>query len=329
MQIIHQIPDLAKVPGPVHLAIGVFDGIHLGHQAVISSAVQAADQSGGSAVVLTFHPHPMRVLRPDAAPRLLTSTQHKEQLIRTLGVHALLIQEFTLAFSRTRPEEFVRLLFESAKPLRQICVGKGWTFGANRSGNIATLDALAHKYGFTLTEVPSVSVDGQPVSSTMIRAAVQRGDLALAGRLLGRPFTILGTVAEGNRLGRQLGFPTANLRAHNEQFPPDGVYAARAWHAGKEYGGAVSIGVRPTLEQPGERLLELHLFDFNREIYGEDVEVEFLAFLRPEQKFNSLTDLVKQIEKDVARAKAIYRDRVTIPSCDSIPRSKRPVTGWS
>ena len=167
MQIIHQIPDLAKVPGPVHLAIGVFDGIHLGHQAVISSAVQAADQSGGSAVVLTFHPHPMRVLRPDAAPRLLTSTQHKEQLIRTLGVHALLIQEFTLAFSRTRPEEFVRLLFESAKPLRQICVGKGWTFGANRSGNIATLDALAHKYGFTLTEVPAVSVDGQPVTGLL------------------------------------------------------------------------------------------------------------------------------------------------------------------
>jgi riboflavin kinase / FMN adenylyltransferase len=268
------------------------------------------------------------VLRPEAAPRLLTSTQHKEQLIRMLGVHALLIQEFTLAFSQTRPEEFVRLLFESAKPLRQICVGKGWTFGANRSGNIATLDALAQKHGFTLTEVPAVNVDGQPVSSTIIRAAVQRGDLALAARLLGRPFTILGTVAEGNRLGRQLGFPTANLRAHNEQFPPDGVYAARAWHAGQEYGGVVNIGLRPTLERPGERLLELHLFDFNRQIYGEDVEVEFLAFLRPEQKFNSLTDLVRQIEKDVTRATAVYRDRVTIPNCDSIPRSKRPVTGW-
>lgn len=327
MQIIHRIPDLAKVPGPVHLAIGVFDGIHLGHQAVISSATQAAHQSGGSAVVLTFHPHPMRVLRADAAPRLLTSTQHKEHLIRALGVHALLIQEFTLAFSQTRPEEFIRLLVENAKPLRQICVGKGWTFGANRSGNILTLDALAHAHGFTLTEVPAITVDGQPVSSTVIRAAVQRGDLALAERFLGRPFTILGTVAEGNRLGRQLGFPTANLRAHNEQFPPDGVYAARAWHAGQEYGGVVNIGFRPTLEQPGNRLLELHLFDFNRQIYGEDVEIEFLAFLRSEQKFNSLTDLVKQIEKDVARARAVYRDRVTIPSCDSIALSKRPVTG--
>jgi len=328
MQILHRIPDLAKVPGPVHLAIGVFDGIHLGHQAVIAAATQAARQSAGSAVVLTFHPHPMRVLRPEAAPRLLTSTRHKEQLIGTLGVQALLIQEFTLGFSQTRPEEFVRVLVESARPLRQICVGKGWTFGANRSGNISTLDSLARAHGFTLTEVPAVAVDGQAVSSTIIRAVVQRGDLALAGRLLGRPFTILGTVAEGNQLGRQLGFPTANLRAHNEQFPPDGVYAARARYAGQEYGGVVNIGLRPTLERPGERLLELHLFDFDRQIYGEDVEVEFLVFLRPEQKFNSLTDLVKQIERDVIRARAVYRDRVTTPNCDSMPLSKRPVTGW-
>lgn len=310
MQLLHQISELANVPGPVHLAIGVFDGIHLGHQAVIAAAVQAARQSGGSAAVLTFHPHPIRVLRPDLAPRLLTSTQHKAQLIRALGVQALLVQEFTIAFSQTTPEHFIWQLVEGARSLRQICVGKGWTFGANRSGDIATLDALARKYGFTLSEVPAVTVEGQLVSSTTIRAAVQRGDLALAERLLGRPFTILGTVAEGNRLGRQLGFPTANLRAHNEQFPPDGVYAARAWHAGQEHGGVVNIGVRPTLEQQGgERLLELNLFEFDRQIYGEDVEVEFLAFLRPEQKFSGLTELVKQIEKDVVRAKAVYRQQ--------------------
>ncbi|MBV9492323.1 MAG: bifunctional riboflavin kinase/FAD synthetase [Verrucomicrobia bacterium] len=314
MQILQKIADLAEVAGPVHLAIGVFDGIHLGHQAVIAAARESAGRSGGSAVVLTFHPHPVRVLKPEAAPRLLTSTQHKAQLIRALGVHALLVQEFTIAFSQTRPEEFVRLLYGAANPLRQICVGKGWTFGANRSGNIATLDALAQKYGFALTEVPAVTVDGQPISSTIIRAAVQRGELERAARLLGRPFTVLGTVSEGNRLGRQLGFPTANLHTHNEQFPPDGVYAVRAWHAEKEYGGVVNIGIRPTLgQQQGERLLELYLFDFDRQIYGEDVEVEFLEFLRPEQKFDGLPELVEQIKKDVLEAQAIYQGRPRPP----------------
>ncbi len=172
---------------------------------------------------------------------------------------------------------------------------------------MSTLRALAEANGFTLTEVPPVLVDGRPVSSTEIRGAVQRGDLEAAKRLLGRPFTVLGTVSEGNRLGRQLGYPTANLRAHNEQFPPDGVYAVRAWHGGTEHGGVVNIGVRPTLEQRGgERLLELHFFDFARQIYGEDVEVEFLAYLRPERKFDGLTELVRQIELDAARARQVY-----------------------
>jgi riboflavin kinase/FMN adenylyltransferase len=306
MRLLTHTAELRTLPSPIHLAIGVFDGIHLGHQAVIAAAVQGAKESGGSAVILTFHPHPIRVLRPASAPRLLTSTQHKARLVRALDVAAMLVQEFTPAFAQTPPEIFIQELVEAARPLAQICVGESWSFGVNRAGNLSLLKKLAKKFGFALTGVPAVKVAGQAVSSTVIRAAVEQGDLAMAAKLLGRPFTVLGTVSEGNRLGRQLGFPTANLRAHNEQFPPNGVYAAKAWHNEEEFGGIVNIGVRPTLEQQaGERLLELHLFDFNRQIYGEDVEVEFLAFIRPEQRFEGLTDLVRQIERDVLEAKRI------------------------
>ena len=307
MKLLHAIEELRAVPGPIHLAIGVFDGIHLGHQAVIATATERAKAIGGASIVLTFHPHPSQVLRPDRASRLLTSTQHKTHLIKRLGVDALLIQSFDLEFSHTTPDEFVALLVRNSDRLRTICVGDGWMFGANRTGNIDLLDELSKQYGFELHTIAPVEIDGAIVSSTRIREAVERGDFATAERLLGRPFTILGTVDTGQQLGRQLGFPTANLRAHNEQFPPNGVYAVVAWHASRQFGGVVNIGVRPTIQAAtGERLLELHLFDFEQDIYGEDVEVQFLRFLRPEQKFADLDALRQQIGKDVAVARQVY-----------------------
>ena len=307
MKLLHAIEELTAVPGPIHLAIGVFDGIHLGHQAVIANATDRAKTVGGASVVLTFHPHPSQVLRPDRVSRLLTSTQHKIHLIKRLGVDALLIQLFDLEFSHTTPDEFVARLVRNSDRLRTICVGEGWMFGANRSGNIQLLDALSKQYGFELRTIPPVEIDGAIVSSTRIREAVERGDFTIAERLLGRPFTILGTVDSGQQLGRQLGFPTANLRAHNEQFPPNGVYAVVAWHADRQFGGVVNIGVRPTIQSAtGERLLELHLFDFDQDIYGEDVEVQFLRFLRPEQKFSDIEELRRQIAKDVSLARDVY-----------------------
>ncbi|HZC34533.1 MAG TPA: bifunctional riboflavin kinase/FAD synthetase [Chthoniobacterales bacterium] len=306
MKVLHSIEELQNIEGPTHLAIGVFDGVHLGHQAVIRQAVEAARKSGGRSVVLTFHPHPVRVLRPNDAPRLLTSTQHKQQLIERLGIDAFLIQEFSLAFSRTRPEEFIYRLVQSSNELKTICVGEGWSFGANRSGGVSLVRTLAESYHFHLQDIVPLAIDGQIVSSTRIREAVEQGDFALAERLLGRPFTILGTVVEGNHLGRKLGYPTANLRAHNEQFPPNGVYAVTALNRGNEYGGVANIGVRPTIQaQGGERLLEVYLFEFDREIYGDDVEVRFLKYLRPEQKFSSLADLQAQIVRDAESARAI------------------------
>ncbi|MBV9392769.1 MAG: bifunctional riboflavin kinase/FAD synthetase [Verrucomicrobia bacterium] len=306
MKVLHTIEELAQIPGPVNLAIGVFDGLHLGHQAVIGRAMNSRTRA--RTVVMTFDPHPVRVLRPEKAPRLLTSTQHKIMLIEQLGVDAILVQKFDIPFSRTPPELFIESLFDATNQLQEICVGEGWTFGANRSGSVELLGSLAIKLGFELASVPSVEIGGKIVSSTLVRSAIERGDLDFAAKLLGRPFTILGTVAEGRQIGRSLGFPTANLRAHNEQFPPDGVYAARAWIRDEEFGGVVNIGVRPTVEvRAGERLLELHVFDFRTDIYGEDVQVEFLTYLRPERKFSGLSELKRQIARDADSAREIYR----------------------
>jgi len=312
MKILRTIDELKSVPGPTHLAIGVFDGLHLGHQAVIGRALESSRATGGNAVVVTFHPHPVRVLRPEKAPRLLTSTPHKVNLIELLGINTVLILEFTTEFSKTAPEIFIEKLAHAANRLCQICVGQEWTFGANRSGSVRLLEELAPKLGFQLGSVPPVSVGEQMVSSTLIRSAVECGDLESAQKFLGRPFTILGTVSEGRQLGRRLGFPTANLRAHNEQFPPNGVYAAKAWFRKNEYGGVVNIGVRPTIEnEGGERILELHLFDFDQEIYGQDVEVAFLDYLRPEQKFAAIDELQAQIQRDAATARRIYETQRT------------------
>ena len=307
MKILRAIDELDSLPGPTHLAIGVFDGLHIGHQAVIGRALASARQTGGNAVVVTFDPHPVRVLRPEKAPRLLTSTRHKVELIEKMGVDAVLLLEFTQEFSKTPPEIFIEKLVQAANQLTQICVGQEWTFGANRSGSIRLLEELAPKLEFQVASVPPVLVGERVVSSTLIRSAVERGDFDSAAKYLGRAFTILGTVTAGRQLGRRLGFPTANLRAHNELFPPNGVYAAKAWFRGTEYGGVVNIGVRPTIEvESGERILELHLFDFEQQIYGEDVEVAFLGYLRPEQKFSGVDELQAQIQRDAVAARRVY-----------------------
>ena len=304
MKLFDSISDLSTLPGPVFLAIGVFDGVHLGHKAVIERAATDAKTAGGTAVVVTFNPHPMRVLRPGNVPRLITSTRHKTLLIRALGVSHLLVIPFDAAFAATPPEQFVRDLSNACKPLREICVGHQWSFGKGRAGNLKMLKIWGDKLGFDEVGIPAVEIDGQVVSSTLIRSAVENGDLATAAKLLGREFTVLGTVVEGDHLGQQLGYPTANLKAHNEQFPPDGVYAVEAVHREKKYRGVVNIGVRPTIyEKEGQRLLEIHLFDFNENIYGEDIEVFFRRFIRSEKKFANLEELKAQIARDCVAAK--------------------------
>ncbi len=313
MQLLRSVAELASVPGPIFLAIGVFDGVHLGHQAVIRRAMADATAAAGAAVVVSFDPHPMRLLRPEHAPRLLTSTQHKMQLIEALGVSRLLVIPFTREFAATAPAQFVTDLHDACRPLREICVGHAWSFGKGRAGNLELLKAMGDRLGFDEVGLPAVQVEGEIVSSTLVRATVEAGDLAKAARLLGREFSILGTVVHGDRLGRTLGFPTANLSAHNEQFPPNGVYAVEAsmdGSAAPPLRGVVNIGVRPTVKAPGgARVLELHLFDFEGDLYGRDVEVTFREFLRPEQKFADLDALKAQIACDAAKAREVLKGR--------------------
>jgi riboflavin kinase/FMN adenylyltransferase len=307
MHTLTRIEDLAAVPGPIFLAIGVFDGVHLGHRAVIERALADARKAGGTAVVATFDPHPARILRPSKAPRILTSTPHKQRLIRDLGVEHLLILPFTREFAETEPEKFLHDLADAGRPLREICVGHEWCFGKNRAGNLAMMAEIGRRLGFEEVGVPAVQIDGEVASSTLIRNAIEAGDLARAARFLGREYAILGTVVRGEQLGRKLGFPTANLAAHNEQFPPNGVYAVDVQRNGTKLRGVANIGVRPTLANAsGERLLEVHLFDFDGDLYGYDLEVTFTRFLRPEQKFPSLEALKAQIAADVKVAKALH-----------------------
>lgn len=309
-QVLHSIDDLAVIPGPLYLAIGVFDGVHLGHRAVLQRALDDARRGGGTAVAVTFDPHPIRVLRPESAPRLLTSTAHKLQLIRTFGVAQPLVIPFDREFAATPPEDFIRALAAASRPLREICVGHEWSFGKGRAGNLALLGKMGAELAFDEVGVPAVTIDGEIVSSTLIRHAIEAGELARAARFLGREFTVLGTVVRGGQLGRKLGFPTANLAAHNEQFPPNGVYAVKVQRAEAVWRGVANIGVRPTLENSsGERVLEVHLLDFAGELYGEDLEISFQRFLRTEQKFAGLDALKAQIARDVIAAREVSEIR--------------------
>ncbi len=306
MHTLRTIDELRAVPGPVVLCIGVFDGVHLGHQSVIGEALADAAEIGGSAVVLTFDPHPTRVLRPEKASHLLTSTAHKTALLAGLGIEWLLIVNFDDAFAAQDPREFVENLARAADPLRQVSVGERWTFGRGRSGNVDLLRELGGRLGFGVKGMPPVEIDGETVSSTRIRQAVQAGDFETARRYLGRDYTILGTVESGRQLGRTIGFPTANLRAHNEQFPPDGVYAVRCQVGGSALTGVANIGVRPTVAAAGaERTLEVHLFDFEGNLYGQDLEVTFAEHLRSEQSFDGIEALKGQIRCDVEAARRL------------------------
>ena len=307
MEILHFIPELSRLNGPLFLAIGVFDGVHLGHQAVISTSADHAQAVNGTPVVVTFDPHPEKVLRPQSAPHLLSATQHKIALIRALGVGHLLIINFDRQFAATEPEDFVGQLATHSKPLQEICVGHEWSFGKNRRGNLDLLKKLGAKMNFHVIGVTPIKSNDEVVSSTAIRRAVERGDFARAAAMLGREYTILGTVVRGDDLGKKIGFPTANLSAHSEQFPPNGVYAAEASINGEVHRGVLNLGVRPTITSgKSERVLEVHLFDFNREIYGKDVEVRFVKFLRPEMKFKNVDELTAQIRRDVDQARELF-----------------------
>lgn len=309
MTVLSTIAELSSLPGPIALAIGVFDGVHLGHQEVIRGALDFSEKHGGTAVVMTFDPHPLRVLRPEAAPRLLCSTRHKLRILEQLEVAHALVAPFNQETARTSAHGFVRALVDSCQSLGFVSVGYTWSFGKNREGNIHQLMELGEAHGFGVYGVPAVQVGGEVVSSTLIREAVRAGDFAKARRMLGREYTVLGSVVHGKHLGSQLGFPTANVAVENEELPPNGVYAVKLQDSSfknQEWCGVANLGLRPTVETGAtERTLEAHLLDFAGDLYGSEMEIAFVKLLRPEQKFAGLEELKAQIARDVVEARQL------------------------
>lgn len=302
MQTIHSLEEMENIAAPLHLALGVFDGVHMGHQAVIRCAVDAAKDQGGLVGVLTFEPHPIRVLAPEKAPRrILASIQHKEELLDALGVDVLVVIPFTEVFARQEADEFLSEMKAFCPSLKTLAMGEDWKFGYRRQGGIELLRHFGERSGVVVKTAESVRLDGERVSSTRIRQAIRDGNLQAVEKMLGREFSVWGTVVKGRKLGRTIGFPTANLRVYNEQLPPDGVWAVEVTlnHGGK-YRGAGNLGVRPTVEgETGKRQLEIYLLDFSGDLYGSEMEVRFLEFVRGERPFGSLDELKEQIEKDV------------------------------
>jgi len=306
MTILRSIEGLAGLPGPVVLAAGTFDGLHLGHQALIRHAMGEAAAIGGTPVVLTFDRHPAALVRPERSPKLLSTFSKKMDLLLGMGVPAVLLLEFNAAIASISAEEFIRSLAISARPLAMICVGSQWSFGRGAAGNVALLRELGNGLGFSVSDIDSVQVGGFPVSSTRIRDAVACGDFSSASACLGRPFQLSGTVVNGAGLGAKIGFPTANIDVNGMQLPPDGVYAVKICHAGKNLYGACNIGVRPTVAlMIPHRTVEVHLFDFIGDLVGEELALEFVKFLRPERQFAGLEELKARIASDCAEAKTI------------------------
>jgi riboflavin kinase/FMN adenylyltransferase len=305
MELIRGLHNLRPRHRDCVATIGAFDGVHLGHQAVIDAAVQDARADGGIAVVVTFDPHPVSVIQPGKAPRLLASTRHKILLLERLGVDHLLIINFDEEFSRWTGEQFIEALVAACQPLGQVCVGNEWSFGYQRSGDIHLLQRLGEVHGFDVTGVPAVALEGEIVSSTIVRQAIREGDFARAATFLGRDYTVLGTVIEGEHLGSKIGFPTANLTVHSEQLPPGGVYLVQVMLGERKLHGVGNLGYRPTVAgSEARKMLEIHLLDHHENIYGSDMEVFFLKYLRPEIKFENVQALSEQIAEDVETARA-------------------------
>jgi riboflavin kinase/FMN adenylyltransferase len=290
----------------VCLAIGVFDGVHLGHQQIIRQTIADARQHDAVALVLTFDRHPNAVVAPDRVPPQIFSRSQKMRAIESLGADALLEIHFDKTFSEKSGGQFIRELAQSFGKIHSICVGADFVFGHKRSGNVELLKKLGAELHFQVHGLAAVSLDGQVVSSTRIREMIRAGNFDAASQMLGRPYAICGRVITGDQIGRELGFPTANLDATNLILPPNGVYSARTMVAGKFYAVALNIGMRPTVAAAKPQLrVEAHLLDFNGELYGEELELEMGVKLRDEKRFGSATELREQINRDVAAVRSL------------------------
>ena len=302
MRILRSIEELSSLKGPIVLAVGTFDGLHRGHQSLIHCAMNAAEATGGTAVVMTFDRHPASIVRPERVPKLLTTNETKISLLRGMNVPALLLLDFTPELSGILARDFIDSLISACNPLSMICVGAAWSFGRGGEGNVSMLEELGEKSGFSVTRIDPVEADGQVISSTRIRNAIAEGDFEQATLCLGRPWRLTGQVVTGAGIGTTIGFPTANLAVLGMQLPPDGVYAVRVECEGQSMSGICNIGFRPTVDSGANRIVEVHLFNVSKDFVGKNLSLEFVKFLRNERKFPNLADLQSQITLDCQTA---------------------------
>jgi riboflavin kinase/FMN adenylyltransferase len=303
MEIIRDLEALARHPYPV-TAIGNFDGVHLGHRAILKAAIDHARAAGGTAFALTFDPLPAKLLAPARAPRLILTPDDKLETLRLSGIDGVIVLDFTLELSLLSPRDFVRDCLRGKIGVREVVVGHSVNFGHNRAGNAAMMVELGREFGFDTEVVGPFKIGGIEVSSTKVREAIAAGDLRGAARLLGRYHFLRGPVVRGRERGRTIGFPTANLASETECIPPDGVYATRVILDDGAYPAIANIGMRPTFSE-SERSIEAHIFDFTRDIYGMRIKLELVERIRAERKFDNADALKAQIALDLSKVREI------------------------
>jgi riboflavin kinase / FMN adenylyltransferase len=300
-------PDDSRPDGwrqPV-LALGNFDGVHLGHRSIIERVVRSAARRAATPVVLTFDPHPTRVVRPGAAPPLLMTSEQKVRAVGDLGVEGVAIVPFTQDVAAWDPETFVRLILQEWLGVAEVWVGANFVFGHDRAGNVTTLRQLGARYGFTAETIEPVRYKEFVVSSSRARRLIGEGRVEEAATLLGRHYSLDGIVVHGLQRGRTLGFPTANLETENELLPPNGVYATMATLDGAEYPAVTNIGVRPTFHLPSATVVETHVLDMDRDLYGKPMRVAFVHRIREERTFEGVEALKAQITADCQSARLL------------------------
>jgi riboflavin kinase / FMN adenylyltransferase len=303
METIRDLAALKPHPRPV-VALGNFDGVHLGHRAIFRTAIDRARAERGTAFALTFEPLPAKVLAPDRAPRLILTADDKIELLSRTGLDGVIVMHFTRELSMLTPREFVRDYIMGKIGACAVVVGHSVSFGHNRAGNASVMVDLGREFGFDVTVVGPVRAAGIEVSSTRVRELIDAADLKSAAELLGRYHFLSGQVVRGRERGRTIGFPTANLESETECVPPDGVYATRVVLEDGMYPGITNIGMRPTFAE-SQRAIESHIFDFNRDLYGMRIKLEFVERVRSERKFESAKELGEQIARDIRRVKEI------------------------
>lgn len=313
MKIYHTLDDFSRLTCAV-VTSGTFDGVHLGHQKILVRLKEIAEKSYGETVVITFWPHPRLVLKPDDLTlKLLNTFEEKAELLKEQGIQHLLRIPFTKEFSQISSSDFIRNVLVERIGTRKLVIGYDHHFGKNREGSFDQLKQNAPKYGFEVEEIPRQDIDNMTVSSSKIRKALEEGDVSEAIHLLGRPYSLSGRIIKGDRLGRVLGFPTANIDidSHYKLVPAEGIYAVIVHHAGIEYGGMMYIGNRPTVDGV-KRSIEVNIFNFEKEIYGEELKVSFEKLLRLDTKFKDLEELKSQLHKDKELALEALQSKLKI-----------------